>query len=173
MPVEVLPDGKLFLAQVPDDDDRVGSARRADAGENLLVVGLRLADHQGLRPGRAGPNGSSGPRRPRRRAAEIGRKETLVLFDRHHSRPIGANHVTHGPFQFLDGLQRRDGLGAGRPSLLGLRNQMDDKDEDEAKDALPQSVHQVAGQVKDIGRGMSAAPCRPRPPSQMIAGGSC
>ena len=52
--VEVLPDGKLFLAQVPDGDDRIGSARHdgpscgADAGENLLVVERRLADHQGL-----------------------------------------------------------------------------------------------------------------------------
>ena len=51
MPVEVLPDGKLFPAQVPDGDDRVGSARhdgpsgRADAGENLLVVERRLGDH--------------------------------------------------------------------------------------------------------------------------------
>ena len=45
VPVEVLPDRKLFPAQVSDGDDRVGSARHdgpscgADAGENLLVVG--------------------------------------------------------------------------------------------------------------------------------------
>ena len=68
VPVEVLPDGKLFPVQVPDGDDRVGSACRADAGEDFLVVGRRLADHQGLRPGRAGPDGSSGPRIPRRRS---------------------------------------------------------------------------------------------------------
>ena len=47
--VEVLPDSKLFPAQVPDGDDRVGSALRADAGRrDFLVVERRLADHQGL-----------------------------------------------------------------------------------------------------------------------------
>ena len=53
--VEVLPDGKLFPAQFPDGDDRVGSARQADAGEDFLVVERRLADHQDLCPGRAEP----------------------------------------------------------------------------------------------------------------------
>ena len=43
-----------------------------------------------------------------------------------------------------------DGLGAGRPPLLDLRNQLDDKAV--AKDALPQFVHQVAGQLEDVGR---------------------
>ena len=45
---------------------------------------------------------------------------------------------------------------AGRPSVLGLRTRLDDKVEDEvrvfAQDALPQFVHQTAGQVKDVGR---------------------
>ena len=40
-------------------------------------------------------------------ATEIGRKETLVSSTATNHRPVGANHVAHGPFQLLDGLQRR------------------------------------------------------------------
>ena len=74
VPVEMLPDGKLFPAQFPD-----GASGGADGGSSGGETASRRPS--GPCPSRAEPN-------------------------RGHQ-PVGANHVAHGPFQLLDGLQRR------------------------------------------------------------------